>query len=135
LTEKISNLAKSGKTAYDDGKYVNAKNIFSELLGLDPGNESAGEYIEKCDMKLVKTKKTAKKAKPAEKPAVIIKDTGNIEEHYQQGLIYYAGGQLELAVKEFEHTLRIDPEHKRAKQALEKVKSEINFSIDDAHPD
>jgi len=43
-------------------------------------------------------------------------------------LVYYSQGQLELAMKEFDITLRLNPDHEKAKQAFEKVKQEIELS-------
>jgi tetratricopeptide (TPR) repeat protein len=126
--EKIENLIATGLKQYNRKWYKKAKESFSKVLELDPNNKQARKYVKKCKSKLKKPKIKKAYIPPEEK--AIPKDIKKIEEHYQQGLIYYAGGHLESAIKEFEHTLRLDPDNQRAKQALEKAKKELELSIE-----
>jgi TolB protein len=43
--------------------------------------------------------------------------------HYQTGLVYVEAGHYELAIAEFEHTLRLDPTHRQARDALRDAKT------------
>jgi|GEM_PF-724887 len=125
---QIKNLLESGISHYQEKKYKQAEKIFSELLKLDPENQQAKEYLEKCELELEKIRK-AKIVQPKEEkivpPPPPPPDPVQVEKHYQQGLIYYASGQLESAMKEFETVLKLDPKHEKAQQALEKVKKEL----------
>ncbi|MFH1368869.1 MAG: hypothetical protein ABII64_07065 [Elusimicrobiota bacterium] len=48
------------------------------------------------------------------------------DKKYDQGLILYAQGKLSIAAKMWEIALRFNPAHEKAKQALEKVRQELN---------
>jgi TolB protein len=43
--------------------------------------------------------------------------------HYERGLAHLEGGQNEFAIAEFEHTLRLDPAHREAREALREAKT------------
>jgi TolB protein len=45
--------------------------------------------------------------------------------HYERGLAHLEGGQYELAIAEFEHTLSLDPTHREARDALREAKTTI----------
>jgi TolB protein len=45
------------------------------------------------------------------------------ETHYQRGLAHMEAGEYELASAEFEHTLRLDPTHRGARDALREAKT------------
>jgi TolB protein len=45
------------------------------------------------------------------------------ETHYQRGLAHLEAGEYELASAEFEHTLRLDPTHRGARDALREAKT------------
>jgi tetratricopeptide (TPR) repeat protein len=45
------------------------------------------------------------------------------ETHYQRGLAHMEAGEYELASAEFEHTLRLDPTHREARDALRETKT------------
>ncbi|MGQ9502303.1 MAG: tetratricopeptide repeat protein [Anaerolineae bacterium] len=45
------------------------------------------------------------------------------EAHYQRGLQHIQNGVYELAIAEFEHTLRLDPTHRQARDALRDAKT------------
>lgn len=52
-------------------------------------------------------------------------DPKGAQMHYEAGLIDYASGKLEDAVREWRMTLRMDPEHEKASNALNKVQREL----------
>jgi TolB protein len=43
--------------------------------------------------------------------------------HYERGLAHLEAGQYEFAIAEFEHTLRLDPAHRGARDALREAKT------------
>ncbi len=43
--------------------------------------------------------------------------------HYERGLAHMQAGQYEFAIAEFEHTLRLDPAHREARDALREAKT------------
>jgi len=43
--------------------------------------------------------------------------------HYERGLTHMQAGQYEFAIAEFEHTLRLDPTHRGARDALREAKT------------
>jgi len=43
--------------------------------------------------------------------------------HYQRGLDHMKAGEYDLAIAEFEHTLRLDPSHREARDALRDAKT------------
>jgi tetratricopeptide (TPR) repeat protein len=43
--------------------------------------------------------------------------------HYQRGLDHMKAGEYDLAIAEFEHTLRLDPSHREARDALREAKT------------
>ncbi len=64
--------------------------------------------------------KAASKTRPAA-PAVSY-DKAGAEAHYRKGLQYYLAENLQGAVREWEETLRLDPEHPRARKDIEKAR-------------
>ena len=109
--QQIKFYSDKGMAQYERKEYSNAIESFEEVLKLDSKNLKAKEYIKKSKEEILSTRKP-----------------GEADKHYQQGLVYYSQGQLELAMKEFDITLRLNPDHEKAKQAFEKVKQEIELS-------
>jgi tetratricopeptide (TPR) repeat protein len=61
------------------------------------------------------------KPKPVSPPKVY--DKASAEHHYRKGLNYFLAEDLQGAVREWEETLRLDPEHPRAKRDIDKARS------------
>ena len=61
------------------------------------------------------------KAKPVPPPKVY--DKAGAENHYRKGLNYFLAEDLQGAIREWEETLRLDPEHPNAKRDIEKARS------------
>ncbi len=108
LAKKISDYFLAGETLYGEGKLADARLLFREVLKLDPQHKGAKEYLAKIEK---------------EKEVKVI--PGGAEEHYKQGLIEYNAGHLTRAIEEWKITLRLDPEHERARVALERVEKEL----------
>ena len=45
--------------------------------------------------------------------------------HYETGLVAYASGKLEDAIREWKIAVRMDPQHVKAKNALVKAQKEL----------
>jgi nucleoid-associated protein YgaU len=55
-------------------------------------------------------------------------DKARAEEHYRKGVNYFLAEDLQGAIREWEETLRLDPEHPNAKKDIEKARS-LLFSM------
>lgn len=53
--------------------------------------------------------------------AALTRQQANV--HYERSLTYLEAGQYELAIAELEHTLRLDPAHREAREALREAKT------------
>jgi len=53
--------------------------------------------------------------------AALTRQQANV--HYERSLVYLEAGQYELAIAELEHTLRLDPAHREAREALREAKT------------
>jgi len=53
--------------------------------------------------------------------AALARQQANV--HYERSLVYLEAGQYELAIAELEHTLRLDPAHREAREALREAKT------------
>jgi tetratricopeptide (TPR) repeat protein len=61
------------------------------------------------------------KLKPVRPPKVY--DKAGAEDRYRKGLQYFLAEDLHGAIREWEETLRLDPEHPKAKRDIEKARS------------
>jgi len=148
--KQINELITKGITAYNNKKYYESKIFFNDVIKLSSENITAKEYINKCDNEIARiesekeekrikklsivkeqeTKKQEIKKQEDEYPKETKRvDSQDIDKIYQQGLIYFASGQLESALKEFELVLRLNPKHRKAKQAAEKIRKELQLSV------
>ena len=78
-------------------------------LKRDPKNSEAKKYLA-----LAKDELSVKK------------DPQAASRYYNQGLVSYAAGNVDEAVRLWERCLKADPKHERAKRSLEKVRKEIS---------
>ena len=53
--------------------------------------------------------------------AALTRQQANV--HYERSLVYLEAGQFELAIAELEHTLRLNPAHREAREALREAKT------------
>lgn len=98
------------QTFVRNSKYTSSFNFYS----------SAKEYIDKSVFELSKTikKQTVKTPVVQEDPEEVVIDEKMAEIKYKEGLIFYAKGKYLEAERMFELTLRLNPNHARAKKAL-----------------
>ena len=84
----------------------------------------AEEYINMSVEQLSKTveRKQRRAAAAAEKEPEPETDTEGAEKKYKEGLVFYAQGKLFDATRSWEIALRLNPNHEKARKALDRVK-------------
>ncbi|MCL2145074.1 MAG: autotransporter domain-containing protein [Endomicrobia bacterium] len=87
----------------------------------------AKEYIDLSVKELTKAVNTGKKEKPKEPEPEVEKkpeiDEAEADKKYNEGLVLYAQGKYLEAERMWEYTLRLNPNHQKAKIALSKLRS------------
>jgi tetratricopeptide (TPR) repeat protein len=103
--EKVDGVAGQARVAEKRGEFREAIDLWQKVLTMDAANTDAKGKIKELNTKI----------------------TAEAESRYTQGLKYYQNKQLSEAVKEFEATLRLDPNHQNARNSLEKAKTELKM--------
>ena len=100
---------------YDDGvaqlekeHFSDAERAFTKVLAIDPTHSQARAYLAMA--------KAENERRHDPKAAQM---------HYEAGLIAYASGKLDDALREWRIATRMNPEHEKAKVALSKVEKEL----------
>ena len=103
------------QTFVKNSKYTSSFNYYS----------SAKEYIDKAVIELSKTikKQTVKTPVVQEEPEEVVIDEKMAEAKYKEGLILYAKGKYLEAERMFELTLRLNPNHTKAQNALSHIQN------------
>lgn len=138
LDAKAEKMLSSGIEKYKSAKWVLCIKDMEALQKFVTNNKfsktleyynKAKEYIDKAVNELAKSIKTEKKptGKPDE-PEAVAEDKQEIDEvsadkKYNEGLILYAQGKYLEAERTWELTLRLNPNHQKAKIALSKLRS------------
>lgn len=106
-------FCKEGQAFFKKGDYSSALNDFSKALEIDPSNQSAKSYIDKCRKKI-----------DADKLAKISQgtDEARISAYMRQGKIFYGEGKYDKALESFGNVLVLDPENKAASDWVMKTK-------------
>ena len=119
--QDIERAVKEGLTALDQEKLPEAEARFESVLRLDPSHPQARSYL---DMVRAESQRRH--------------DPKAAQMHYEAGLIAYASGKLEEAMREWRITTRMNPHHEKAANALTKVQKELALSrgqdLDEALP-
>ena len=105
---EIENRLREGVAALEQQKYQEAENDFRRVLHLDPDHPQAASYLAMADAEMKRSH-----------------DPKAAQMHYEAGLIDYASGKLEDAMREWRLTIRMDPQHEKAVNALNKVQKEL----------
>jgi len=100
----IDKLLEKGIRYFERGDYLSAKSIFRQVLDKEPLNASARNYLERIESQL--------------------KDI--IEELFNIGMVKYADGDYEGAIKEWTSVIEIDSHHESAKEYIQKAKERID---------
>jgi len=123
LKEKINELIAKGIEKYMNQEYENAKNIFLEVLKLDPNNATAKDYLNKIEEALSKLHQLKSIENESEK-------------HFIIGLNYFNNQLYEKALSEFDIALDINPNHQKALEyknktleILQKLKEKENEKV------
>ena len=109
MRDNIKALTSRGIELANAGRIVEAKEKFTEVLKLDPGNAEANEYLEKL------TGKTAVAAVSKEE----------IKKLYYDGVSLYLDGQNRKAIEVWRKILLIDPGNQEAKNSIRKAEMEL----------
>jgi tetratricopeptide (TPR) repeat protein len=112
--EKSAEALAQGVALLDQNKLADAKAAFGKTLQNDPTNPQAKSYINAADTQLQRRT-----------------DPAAAQQHYEAGLIAYAGGKFEDALREWRISKRLDPANTKATNALIKVEREIAMSQKD----
>jgi len=139
IQEAIQHELLKAENLLKEKKYEESIDLAEKILGYDPSNTAAKKLIsnslcqqakdlfirKKYDEALHVLDKAdpadncAKKIRLAVKKAI----KQQAEAHYIQGVKYFLNEKLQSAIKEWEKTLKLNPEHDKAKKNIEKAKS------------
>ncbi|UCE05695.1 MAG: tetratricopeptide repeat protein [bacterium] len=100
----LDKLLDRGLKYYDRGDYLSARSIFRQVLAKEPNNVNARNYLNRIETDL----------------------RDRVEELFNMGMVKYADGDYEAAIKEWNKILEIDPDHKSAKEYIQKAQERID---------
>ncbi|OGR89667.1 MAG: hypothetical protein A2992_02360 [Elusimicrobia bacterium RIFCSPLOWO2_01_FULL_59_12] len=106
--KEIARLFDAGLAALQQEHYREAEHIFQQALVLDSQHEQARSYLAQVQAELHRRH-----------------DPQQAQQHYEAGLVAYAGGRLEDAVREWNMAARMHPDHAKSLHALAKVQKEL----------
>ncbi len=125
-TEEGDTLPKISRQIYRDSELSFLISYFNDLDSGDKLRPGMKLKIPPFPLELmarpVYPKETPKKPDPLPKPGKILPHSPDqAEVHYQKGVKYFIAEDLPQAIKEWEETLRLNPEHPKAWKDLEKA--------------
>lgn len=109
--QQLARLVHKGVEGLEHEQYLQAKEAFENALKLDPSYSQARIYLAMVDAEMQRRH-----------------DPKAAQLHYEAGLIAYASGRLDEAVREWHLATRLSPSHEKARQALAKVRRELALS-------
>jgi len=109
--QRASDAFASGVASLAKGKYADAEVSFKEVLAMDPAHPQARLYLNEIN--------TQKEHRT---------DPQAAQQHYEAGLLAYAGGNQDEAVREWHIALRMDPDNQKTVVALHKVEREAEIA-------
>lgn len=110
LRDNVKAAITRGIELANAGRVVEAKEKFTEVLKLDPGNADAGEYLSKL-------------TGSAGKRTAVSKE--EIKKLYYDGVSLYLDGQNRRAIQVWQKILLLDPENQEAKSSIAKAEMEL----------
>jgi tetratricopeptide (TPR) repeat protein len=113
--EKAEVLYRNGLAHYNEGKIKEAIIELEEAIKLNPHHTRAQDCLVGAREKVATVSKEEEEKRRRE----------IIEKHYFQGIDYYAEGKYNKAIEEWDEVLRIDPEHKGAREYIDKARDKI----------
>jgi tetratricopeptide (TPR) repeat protein len=108
--KEIARLFDQGLFALQGERYGEAERFFLQVLTGDSEHIQARSYLAMTQAELHRRH-----------------DPKAADAHYEAGLIAYAGGKLEEAVREWSIAIRMNPKHPKAFQARAKVQKELSL--------
>jgi len=120
--QEVERSLQEGLAALDQEKFQEAQDHFENVLKLDPSHPQARSYLAMANAEMQKRH-----------------DPKAAQMHYEAGLIAYASGKLEEAMREWRIATRMNPQHEKASNALAKVQKELALNrgqdvLDEALP-
>jgi tetratricopeptide (TPR) repeat protein len=109
LRQALNSAEEAAKTADKAGKKAEAIKQYQRVLELQPGHAAARDAL--------------KRLRPAQAKAV---DSSQADEIYYQGVYAYAGGDVDKAVALWKKVLASNPQHRLAKEALDRAQRRKN---------
>ncbi len=103
--EKVQNLLGQGKILLDEKKYFDARQVYKEVLGLDPRNGEAKDKISEIDQKLEEARYAEQKRLQA-------------EGFYSSGINYLKEYKFDNAEEEFRNVLDLMKDYKDTRKRL-----------------
>ena len=104
IEKNIEEAFEQGKKYFLNGDLLSAHREFKNILTIVPGHEKAQDFLARTRVKVDE-----------------VVTINSINEHFNQGEMYYQTGELIRAKAEFENILEFDPEHQEAKEFLAKI--------------
>jgi tetratricopeptide (TPR) repeat protein len=139
IQEAIQHELLKAENLLKEKKYEASIDLAEKILGYDQSNEAAKKLIstslcqqgknlfirKKYDEALHVLDKTDPADDCAEKIRLAVKKgiKQQAEAHYIQGVKHFLNEELQSAIKEWEKTLKLNPEHDKAKKNIEKARS------------
>lgn len=101
----ITQLLERGKAFYQQDQFMQAMEVFNQVLEKDPGNAVSQRYIEDCQNHL----------------------NSQVEKYFNEGMNYYASEDYREAIKMWDRALQIKPDHTQSqaykRQALDRLQA------------
>ena len=139
IQDAIQHELLKAETLLKEKKYEESMNLAKKILAYDKSNTAANKLISTsfCQQArdlLIQKKydealRVLNKADPAEfcveKTRIAVKNTikQQAEAHYIQGVKHFLNEDLQLAIGEWEKTLKLNPKHDKAKQNIQNARS------------
>ncbi len=106
--QTVERSIRSGLSALEKERLSEAEALFQKVLDIDPSHTQARSYLAMVRAELQKRH-----------------DPKAAQMHYEAGLIAYASGKLDEAMREWNTATRMNPRHEKAFNALAKVQKEL----------
>lgn len=118
----VASLLSEGRSKYESGQIREALTAYKAVLDKDPDNAEAKRYINKIEVARAGGDGPVIAGGPA--PLATAQTAQDAEAAFQQGLVAYQAGRLDVAVQHWNFSLTLDPNHPRAIQYVEQTRPE-----------
>lgn len=105
--EKIDRLFRRAKYMFNNAKLIEAKEVFEDILILDPSNSKARDYLKDIE----------------DNTKTILKN--KVGMFYKAGELYYREGKYDKAIEQWQKVVTIESENREVKKMIEKTKRMI----------